>query len=465
MKWLTLSDQQRRLTLEQTAQKLGLPQKAVEKDWWVTQTLRALFLTPSQEFLIFRGGTSLSKCWNLIERFSEDIDIGLNAAAFGESYSENPTGNFITRLKRKGCEYTSTVLLNQLKESFAQIGIPVEKLKLYFDEVKPNVPDKDPQSIFVEYPSLFDPNPYLADKVKIEVGVRSGKEPKTTVQVTSLVSTAFDHSVLEENPVTVTVVGAQRTFLEKIFLLHEEFLKPEKIKTERMSRHLYDLLMLSKTDICRDALGNDELYEAIIKHRQSYNQVDKIAYDKHSKSEISFIPPATVMFDYEKDYETMREQMISGGSPEFNVLMTDLIALQVRIRNLSENPLREEKLRAIEGEYIRWWEDDESKSDGKIFAKASLRYLEGNRLVIEVSTLIDYSKEKYGQLFSEDRIERWSGNLEMETENSGTVFWKQISPENRNSGVKKFALHPTHAGISLIGEKGFGVENFTVREK
>lgn len=327
------------------------------------------------------------------------------------------------------------------------------------------MPDKDPQSIFVEYVSLFDPNPYLADQVKIEVGVRSGKEPKTTVQINSLVSTAFEHSVLEESSIAVTVVDPQRTFLEKIFLLHEEFLKPEKIKTERMSRHLYDLFMLSKTDICTQALGNDSLYEVIIKHRQLYNQVDKITYEKHSKSEVSFIPPALAMFAYEEDYRIMRDEMISGSSPEFNVLMTDLIALQVRIRNLSNNPLKEEKFRKLEGQYIRWWEDDESKSEGKIFAKANLRYIEKNKLVIEVSTLIDYSKEKYGQLFSEDRVERWGGNIEMETENSGTVFWKQISPVNRNRGVKKFALHPTHAGISLIGEKGFGVENFTAREK
>lgn len=128
MKWLTLKDEQRRSTIEQTAQKLGLPLKAIEKDWWVTQTLRALFSTPSREFLIFRGGTSLSKCWNLIERFSEDVDIGLNANAFGETYMENPRGKFITRLKRLGCDYTSNDLLNQLKESFVKIGIPAEKL-------------------------------------------------------------------------------------------------------------------------------------------------------------------------------------------------------------------------------------------------------------------------------------------------------------------------------------------------
>lgn len=467
MKWLTLSDEQRRLTIEQTAQKLGLPQKAVEKDWWVTQTLRALFATPSKEFLIFRGGTSLSKCWNLIERFSEDIDIGLHVAAFGENYSENPTTSSIKRLKKKGCEFTSTTLLEQLKEGFTQIGMPIEKLKISFDEVKPTVPDKDPQSIFVEYSSLFDPNPYLADRVKIEVGVRSGKEPKAIVEIKSFISAALDHKILEENPVQVTVVDAQRTFLEKIFLLHEEFLKAEtsSIRTDRMSRHLYDLFMLSKTDISDQALNNEPLYESIVNHRRTYNQLEKVTYEKHAKNEVAFIPPAQVMFAYERDYRTMREQMISGQSPEFNVLMTDLIALQVRIRNLGENPLREESLRAIEGHYIRWWEDNQSTSEGKIFAKAQVKFIAGNKLNIDVRTLIDYSKERYGELFAEDRIEHWNGTIEMETENSGTIFWQQISPNNKNKGVKKFVVHPSHAGISLIGERGFGVENFTTREK
>lgn len=467
MKWLTLSDEQRRITIEQAAQKIGLPPKAIEKDWWVTQTLRALFAIPSKEFMTFKGGTSLSKCWNLIERFSEDVDMGVESIAFGIAYKENPSTSFIKRLKKRGCEYTSNQLLNEIKGSFVTIGIPGDKIKIYAEEILATVPDKDPQSIFVEYKSLFDLNPYLADRVRIEVSVRSLKYPTVTVEIKSLVSAAFDNSVLEETPVAVTVVDAQRTFLEKIFLLHEEFLKPEttSIRTDRMSRHLYDLYMLSKTDICSKALENEDLYEKIIFHRQLYNPVDNITYDKHNKREVSFIPPALVMFAYEADYRTMREQMISGASPEFNVLMTDLIALQVRIRNLSDNPFKEERILAIAGNYIRWWEDDEAKSGGKIFAKATIKYIEKNKLFIEVVTLIDYSKEKYGQLFSEERIERWSGDIEMETEILGTVFWKQISPTNRNSGMKKIAFHSAHTGISLIGEKGFGVENFPVREK
>ena len=89
--WLKLTDEQRRLTVEQAFIRSGINAKAIEKDWWVTLTLKALFKSVYAGFLVFKGGTSLSKCWKLIERFSEDIDIALDPEAFGMHYEENPS--------------------------------------------------------------------------------------------------------------------------------------------------------------------------------------------------------------------------------------------------------------------------------------------------------------------------------------------------------------------------------------
>ncbi len=84
--WLQLTDEQRKISLEQASLKSGINVKAIEKDWWVTLTLKALFQSAFATQLVFKGGTSLSKCWKLIERFSEDIDIALDPETFGMKY-------------------------------------------------------------------------------------------------------------------------------------------------------------------------------------------------------------------------------------------------------------------------------------------------------------------------------------------------------------------------------------------
>ena len=79
--WLSLNDEQRRITLEQASIRSGIQPKAIEKDWWVTLSLKALFSSEYAQYCIFKGGTSLSKGWKLIQRFSEDIDIALDPEA------------------------------------------------------------------------------------------------------------------------------------------------------------------------------------------------------------------------------------------------------------------------------------------------------------------------------------------------------------------------------------------------
>ena len=181
--WLKLNDEQRKTSLEQAALKAGMQVKAVEKDWWVTLTLYALFNCKYKEHLLFKGGTSLSKCWKIIERFSEDIDIGLEAGALGITLPENPSKTFIENLKKKGCAFTSNELKVEIEEQFTIIGVPTGMLSVEAAPVKPTVPDTDPQTLFVKYPSLFDPNEYLDERVKIEVSVRSMKEPYSKIKI------------------------------------------------------------------------------------------------------------------------------------------------------------------------------------------------------------------------------------------------------------------------------------------
>jgi hypothetical protein len=336
--WLKLTDEQRRTSIAQAAIVSGITAKAIEKDWWVTLTLKALFESPYAKFFIFKGGTSLSKGWKLIERFSEDIDIALDPMAFGRVYETNPSHNYIKTLKKEGCAFTSTVLLDALKAQFNHLGIPMEIISVEAEAVKDTIPDKDPQTLYVKYKSLYPPHEYIADEVKIEFSVRSLKDPYANVQIESILSDAFPSTAYAEIPFEVVAVEPRKTLLEKAFLLHEKFINanPDKIKIERLSRHLYDLVKMMDTAAGQQVLKDHEFYTTLIEHRKNYVRLSGVDYDTLHHSTLSFIPPDAVMEMFRQDYRSMQAAMIYGESPDFDILIEQLKLLTGRFRLINE---------------------------------------------------------------------------------------------------------------------------------
>lgn len=332
--WLKLTDVQRKATIDQAEQISGIAAKAIEKDWWVTLTLKALFQSSLARYMVFKGGTSLSKGWNLISRFSEDIDIALAPEAFGMEYIEDPTKSYVERLRKKGCAFTSTELLGELEKEIIKLGVPPGMLTIVGAPIPEKFPDKDPQTIYVKYPSLYEPSAYIADEVKIEVSVRSLRTPFTKVAVHSLLTKFNANLAYAETPFDVDVVEPRKTFLEKAFLLHEEFGKPDKgkIRTERMSRHLYDLIIMAQTEVEKQALEDHNLYDYLIKHRQWYSRISWVDYNSLGHETLSFVPPSEVLEIYHQDYRAMQEQMIYGETVEFDLLIKRLEELQDRFR-------------------------------------------------------------------------------------------------------------------------------------
>lgn len=329
--WLNLTDEQRRISLIQAGINSGIPAKSIEKDWWVTLTLKALFQTRYADALIFKGGTSLSKCWKLIQRFSEDIDIALDPEVVGMKYSDNPSRGYLSRLKKRGCNFTTNALKNALAEQFLVLGINDRLLTIEAEVIEPTMTDKDPQTLFIKYTSLFAQNPYLADEVKIEVGIRSKLEPYSKFAIQTLLNEFLPNPVYAEEPFEVNAVEAHKTFLEKAFLLHEEFKRPDaaKIRTDRMSRHFYDLERMMDTPVAEKALADCKLYNALIVHRERYNTMRELDYSSLGTKKINFIPPADLMAAYQRDYAVMREQMIYGDP-------LNPVALFERIKILNE---------------------------------------------------------------------------------------------------------------------------------
>jgi len=288
------------------------------------------------EHFIFKGGTSLSKGWKLIERFSEDIDIALAPEAFGKEYQQSPSKSYVKQLKKAGCAFTSTVIREELEKQFVAMAIPDGMIQIEIEAVDPTIPDKDPQTIYIRYQSLYDPSNYIAGVVKVEFGVRALREPFTVVNIQSIIAAETSTLVYTENPFQVTVVEPRKTFMEKLMLLHEKFLsgRTEGDVGERQSRHLSDLLSMTKKGIANEVINDPELYSTLLNHRSHYVRLKDIEYDSMQLRQLFFLPPWELLEKFRQDYNTMLEQMIYGNPPDFDTLMNDLRELNMQLAAL-----------------------------------------------------------------------------------------------------------------------------------
>lgn len=334
--WLNNELVDRLAMLQQTEiEHFGINQVAIEKDWWVTVTLKALFQTECHEALIFKGGTSLSKGFNIIERFSEDIDLAIGHSFFGINKTSK---NQRDKLRKKAREYIHGTLSSQLDARLKDMGITryrIENITQVQDkngEWKVIDSDKDPTVILLHYPSIVeDTISYIPPRVKIEISCLSMDEPTEERQIRSLIGETFEDEDSDANSNIRTVVPT-RTFLEKLFLLAEEFQK-EKPRSVRMSRHLYDLEKLMDTEYGREALADRSLYDAIVEHRKAYYALKYANYDLHNPETINFMIPKKEMEVWKADYADMQRFFIYGESLEFDTLMQRMKELQKKVRN------------------------------------------------------------------------------------------------------------------------------------
>jgi len=206
------------------------------------------------------------------------------------------------------------------------------KVELYEEDGE----NLEPVQILVKYKTCTPPSTYTKPEVKIEIGSRSLLEPFTQRKFSSLVGENYSEKPFADSAITVPCVNPERTFLEKLFLLHEEFQKhAADIRVDRLSRHLYDIEMLMRTKFADIALENIELYNEIIEHRRVYTKISNIDYNKHQQKSLNPVPPNAVIDNWEKDYLRMQEEMIYGDSLPFEQLRERIKELKHRINRLS----------------------------------------------------------------------------------------------------------------------------------
>ncbi|MBR4677671.1 MAG: nucleotidyl transferase AbiEii/AbiGii toxin family protein [Bacteroidales bacterium] len=321
---------QRKKALQLVSNKRGLPEAVVEKDWWVSNLLNVIFGMPAECKIIFKGGTSLSKAWKLIDRFSEDIDISVDPSFFGAG--ETPTKKQIKHLRKCSSLFVAEEFAKMLQEGLTSAGLS----DFCTMEVQPNGEgDKtypEPRKISIHYQSLFENQiSYVRPTVLLEIGARAMTEPVETFVCKSMLAEDLHFQDIECK--AITTAAPQKTFIEKAFLLHELFsVERERLSANRRSRHLYDLERMMDKDFAVAAVEDDSLCSAIQHHRSIYTPVFGVDYSVDFRKNIVLIPPENIIKDWEKDYNAMCLSMIYGDKPDFKTLINRMEILQKKFK-------------------------------------------------------------------------------------------------------------------------------------
>lgn len=317
--FLDFSIARQRDLYEEAYARVGLIPASIEKDYWVCLTLQVLFALPGWEGqLTFKGGTSLSKGWQIISRFSEDIDVVIDRKFLG--FGEEDLSRSRRDKLRDACSLNvQQVLLPAL----------TQRLRIYLPDglawkIYPASKIEDPEqlTLFFQYPTVFEgSSTYLAPVVKIEMGGRADTEPVEMPVMDSYLANAFPE-LFPDSSFTVRTVAARRTFWEKVMLLHEEKFRPlDKQRKARLSRHYYDLWCMIEKGVARQAIEDHGLFERVARHRQVFYRQSWVDYHTLCQGQLDLIPSDEQLLEWKQDYEVMREVMFFGEPPTFDEII------------------------------------------------------------------------------------------------------------------------------------------------
>ncbi len=331
--YFSLTIEEQRQVLQAAEGRIGLPAQAIEKDLWVTAVLQIVFTLPFADKMIFKGGTSLSKVGKHISRFSEDIDLAVDRSVLG--FGGDLTKKQIKKLRKESSIFVREEFYNALSDAIKQYGLDT------FCTVEAE-PDGDgdntypePRKIWITYKSIIQGElDYLKPVVLLEIGARSLSDPYAMNRVKSLVEEIFPaiQTGVVDSEIATAVAG--KTFLEKVFLLHELFsVAGYGANANRKSRHLYDLYQMMDKDFAIAAVKDDELWENIRHHREIFTSVKDVDYTPDIRKRIVLIPREDIISVWEKDYAEMLVNMIYGyNKPTFKQIIDKMQVLQDRIR-------------------------------------------------------------------------------------------------------------------------------------
>jgi hypothetical protein len=324
---LQLTPKQRSELFIAAAQQSGIDVVVLEKDFWVCWTLKELFRLPTMgQHLIFKGGTSLSKVFKIINRFSEDIDVSIDRGFLGYGGANEPEAGTSNKEKQRrveslmaACQQKITVELMPALRGAIQGKIPrAGKWSLLPDESDP-----DKQTLLFAYPSSLPAgeSDYVRRAVKIEMGARADHWPCETKSVTPYVAELFPQG-FKQASCDVKVLAAERTFWEKATILHSECHRPlEKQTPVRLSRHYCDFYELIRKGVAQRAVEQIELLNRVAQHKSLFFKSSWAKYGEAAKGTLKLLPPEHRIAVLQSDYANMRE-MFFGEPPKFESILT-----------------------------------------------------------------------------------------------------------------------------------------------
>lgn len=293
-------------------------------------TLKHLFSLPKLgEHLIFKGGTSLSKAYNILERFSEDIDISIDRNYLGisgnlapESAPSNKKQQALIQQLANTCKlFVQSDLLRQLNDKFLLSLSDIDEPW----NIKLDTNDKGGQSILFYYPSQKQNtlNAYIQPAVKIELGARGADNPTKQCAITPFIEELIP-GTLTEDSTQIKTLAAERTFWEKATILHMYAHWPDnKILPERQSRHFFDFYKLLLSETKQLAASDPALLEQVALHKKIYFRAGWAHYNQAIKGTLSLMPSEPVLTALENDYNKMHA-MFYGETVSWKTVLNEI---------------------------------------------------------------------------------------------------------------------------------------------
>ena len=325
-RFLHIKNKDKEVAYRKASEELDLSEGIIEKDFWVCWTLKELFsIDVIKENLTFKGGTSLSKIYKVINRFSEDIDISVEKAYLGFKDEKDPSSAGTKKAKKLIKELGETCqkfvredLFNKLHQTItSKLGAEGWKLEIDKD-------DNDGQTILFTYPKVTTgASGYIRPVVKIELGARSDHWPVSMQKVSPYVAEVLP-APLNQMDAKIRVLNIERTFWEKATILHKYAHYPtDKKVPERQSRHFFDFYCLLNSDGKPKALANTDLLEKVAAHKNIYFKAAWANYLSAKKGSLKLVPEEMVMNAMEADYKAMSE-MFAGDVPRWDEIISEI---------------------------------------------------------------------------------------------------------------------------------------------
>lgn len=315
--------------LQEVSNAKGLSKAIIEKDLWVCVVLDYLFnKSPWKNHLAFKGGTSLSKAYNLIERFSEDIDLILDWRVIGydkteplEERSANQQDKLNKEILARTADFLQTTFIPKIKEGLSELVN--QDLQISYED----------DAVIIGYGNDYVDKSIL-HAIRLEIGAFAAWTPTQNATIRPYITEAYPDQ-FGNTTVDVRTTTPERTFWEKITILHREAFRPESSPLPpRMSRHYYDVYRIAKLGILERALQDPNLLDQVVAFKAKFYPQKWAHYELAKLGTLRLTPPAHNLKPLQRDYAAM-SGMIYGERPDFDELMTEITSIEQKMDNIT----------------------------------------------------------------------------------------------------------------------------------